>query len=215
MCNCYNNCYNNHPPMRNRNCFCKNSSNRTIIIPSAGIPGPIGPMGPMGPAGPTGPKGDTGPEGTSPSGLKAYGGLYNESFQSLVISSSGSLVQVEFNKQMPLLNMSIDNNKIVINEPGVYEISYNLDITATDKQSYKAIVRKNSVAIDSSTTTKSATTTSTSGAPYETNLRTNVIETLSNSDELDLVITTTISPSGTTTILGNGGCNLIVKKIDK
>ena len=88
---------------------------------ATGATGPIGPQGPIGPAGPTGATGATGPVG--PQGPVGTGDALYASVGSITVAS-GAIIPIEFNTSTIDTTMSVTDNEIVINESGVYLISY-------------------------------------------------------------------------------------------
>ena len=166
-----------------------------------GAIGPTGPQGPIGPTGPQGPIGPEGPEGTTPAGLAAYGGLYNNAQQTPTISAQDTFVQLELNTPLTSVGVTPGSNQIEITADGDYEIYYNVYVTNTSEQSYQVEVRNSTVAIPQSVTTVQTSETTT-GA-YGARLTTSFIQTLTDGATIDLAIATTDSPAGTTTVQPN------------
>ncbi len=166
-----------------------------------GPTGPIGPTGPVGPTGPQGPVGPQGPEGTTPAGLAAYGGLYNNAQQTPSITAQDTFVQLELNTPLTSVGVTPGSNQIEITADGDYEIYYNVYVTNTNEQSYQVEVRNNTSPIQQSVTTVQTSETTT-GA-YGARLTTSFIATLTDGALIDLAITTTNSPVGTTTVQPN------------
>ena len=163
------------------------------------------------PRGATGPTGATGATG---GGLAAYGGLYNSATQTPTLTTANTFVPLELNTALPLLNTTDSTNSITVTEAGVYEISYNIDLTATAELTFSAEARQNTTAITPTITTVTATVTTTGGGTFNATLTTSALVNLSASDVIDLALTTTGTPSGTTTVQANGSCILVVKKVN-
>ena len=122
---------------------------------------------------------------------------------------------LELNTELPLLNTTTATNAITVTEAGDYEIYYNIDLTATAELTFQAEARQNTTAITQTITQNTATVTTTGGGTFNVTLTCSAIATLSASDSIDLAITTTGTPSGTTTVQANGSCILTVKKINE
>ena len=181
---------------------------------ATGETGPTGATGETGPTGPTGASGATGATGATGGGLAAYGGLYNSATQTPTLTTANTFVPLELNTALPLLNTTDSTNSITVTEAGVYEISYNIDLTATAELTFSAEARQNTTAITPTITTVTATVTTTGGGTFNATLTTSALVNLSASDVIDLALTTTGTPSGTTTVQANGSCILVVKKVN-
>ena len=115
---------------------------------------------------------------------------------------------------MPLLNTNDATNALTVDEAGDYEISYNVDLTGTAEQTYQVTARQNTNNITQSITQNTSMVTTTGGGSWNASFTNSCIVTLSASDSIDLAITTTVAPSGTTTVQANGSCVLVVKKLN-
>ena len=139
MCNffgCPHHCHNNVyvrqgvSPIANDDAFFirRSCNNNPVIIRgpvgatgATGARGPIGPQGPVGPAGPTGATGPVGPVG--PQGPAGTGDALYASVGTTTVES-GAIIPIAFNTSTIDTTMSVSDNEIVINESGVYLISY-------------------------------------------------------------------------------------------
>lgn len=195
----------------------------------AGIQGPIGPVGPTGatgatgltgatgatgPIGPTGATGATGPAGEAGLGLLSYGGLYNSTTQTPPITTAGTYEQIDLDTTMPGQDVSYGTSTITIGTAGDYEIIYNIEATGTEENTYSVAVRNNGTVLTQTISTAPSKTTDAGGTTFGTRLAANTIVSLAAGDTLDLAITTTETPTGTTTILANGSATLTIKKLD-
>lgn len=81
---------------------------------------------PKGATGETGATGPTGPAGTGDGKLQAYGGAYNDGVSSIDIIIPGTYHYLILEKEMPELNVSMDNSNsfFLIEKSGTYEINY-------------------------------------------------------------------------------------------
>ena len=117
-----------------------------------GLTGPTGATGPQGLAGPTGatgPQGVTGPTGPSSEGLKAYGGRYSNTEQSISLSIL-TPTQIALTNTMPNSNTSYTTaNTITTQQGGIYEINYYVNMTATVATTVTVAVRSNGTNIAS------------------------------------------------------------------
>lgn len=104
--------------------------------------GATGPTGPIGPTGATGATGATGPTGTTPLGLAAYGGLYNNTENSITLTPSTPSV-INLGMQMPSENVTYNTNSIIVTEEGDYEITYYAILSADSSTEVTVSVRNN------------------------------------------------------------------------
>ena len=115
----------------------------------AGPTGATGPQGLAGPTGATGPQGVTGPTGPSSEGLKAYGGRYSNTEQSISLSIL-TPTQIALTNTMPNSNTSYTTaNTITTQQGGIYEINYYVNMTATVATTVTVAVRSNGTNIAS------------------------------------------------------------------
>lgn len=171
--------------------FCEDNPRRTPLRP---FPCPIIPIGQLGPTGPTGPM----------SGLEAYGGMYNDEPQIIDIIVAGT-EQVSFNNEMPLLNTSVTDNAITVNEAGIYEINWNLIGTASVGILTTFAIRNNGVNIEE--TVFSSILEASAVSIYSGS----VIVTLAAGDVIDMAISALLELS--LTLAEGTNATLSVKKI--
>ncbi len=113
---------------------------------ATGITGPTGPTGINGVTGPTGP---TGADGTA--NLNAYGGLYNNTPQTINLTLGGT-TQLPLPSNMPPQNVTYTPaNSITAPVAGVYEINYFTNISAALGTTVTMSVRRNGTAIPDAT----------------------------------------------------------------
>lgn len=95
-----------------------------------GSTGPTGPtsIGVTGPTGPTGPTGATGP--TGPGVLTAFGGRYNDATQ-IIVLAAGETEVVALPDLMPSQNVTLGINNIIIDQPGIYSVEFDVLLQST------------------------------------------------------------------------------------
>ena len=122
------------------------------VTGATGATGPIGPTGPTGATGATGATGPTGPTGIAD--LNAYGGLYNNTPQTLNLSIGGT-TQLPLPTTMPLKNVAYTPaNSITVSTAGVYEINYYTNVSAAVGTTVTMSVRRNGTAIPQATVSR-------------------------------------------------------------
>ncbi|WP_312280362.1 BclA C-terminal domain-containing protein [Oscillibacter sp.] len=171
-----------------------------------GDAGPTGSIGPTGDAGPSGPTGDAGPAGpTGPDGLQAYGGLYSNSNQSIVISAGGTQ-GVALDQAMVSTDVTLGTNSIEINVAGNYRVEVYILLQASALFfNVTAGAQINGAFSQPSLTTTFALTTN-----YEFVSLSGIV-TLAANDEVTLALS---SPDGGTVLLGPGmNANLSVIRL--
>ena len=129
---------------------------------------------PQGPTGPTGPAGNT--------GLPVYGGRYSTIIEVLNLAASSAM-------QVPLLDFSASRevdystaNSIIIEEEGVYEISYVLDASISNSASLTVVARENGSAISGTKITKTVS------SQTSTTFCGNALYTLAKGSVIDLLL---------------------------
>lgn len=112
--------------------------------------GPTGPTGNQGISGPTGATGPTGPTGPTSDGLKAYGGKYNNTEQTISLSLL-TPSQIPLANTMPNSNTTYTTaNTITATQGGIYEINYFINMSAAIATTVTVAVRNNGTNITSS-----------------------------------------------------------------
>jgi hypothetical protein len=151
-----------------------------------------------------------------PSGLSAYGGLYNTTTQTITPTAAGTYDEVSLNTPMPLLNVTGTANTLTITEPGDYEVSYSLLITGNLLATITAAVRNNGAVIPATVKETSLISNSLVPPTFDALFNTSVIVTLAANDIIDVAISATGTlPIGLNITVGSGsGASLIVKKIN-
>lgn len=140
---------------------------------------------------PRGETGPTGPAGTTASGLKAYGGAYNDVSQSINLNPS-EMAYLPLPKEMPSLNISynIGADTIYIEQDGIYEITYGcVYYTATPAPSAKTCtlsVRVNNVDIPGALISNTVKNDDTSSPTVFGSINNNVIALLKDGDNITL-----------------------------
>lgn len=151
---------------------------------------------------PQGPTGPTGPMGTY-TGLTAYGGRFSTAPEVLNLGISSPV-------QVPLLDFSTARkvnystlNSVILEESGVYEITYILDAAVSTIAELTVEVRQDGVTIPVTRNTKSVSPTV--GATFCGNM----FYTLPANSVIDLAISSSVA----TTVTLNNGSSLMLKKI--
>ena len=178
-----------------------------------GVPGPqgekgdVGPMGPMGPQGEIGPTGPTGPIGIAL--LPAYGGKFNNISSVLDTANAGTWLQIPLPESMANINIiNSKENTITLEQGGVYEINYSLNIRTNKNAILSLMIRENSVMIPSTVVIKPVTNNG------EISFHGNTIVELNDLDSLDMALSATEDNVSIT--FGTGiSASLSVKKIDE
>ena len=172
-----------------------------------GIQGLQGPMGEMGPQGEIGPTGPTGPSGAAL--LSAYGGKYNNLTSTINTLGAGTWQQIPLTEEMDNINIvNTTENAIQLEQDGIYEINYTLNISLDKPATAMVMLRVNSVMLPSTLISKRITTNDTTGFYM------NTIESLNALDTIDMQISTT--EDNITITLGSGiTASLSVKKLDE
>ncbi len=172
-----------------------------------GLQGPQGPQGLMGPQGDVGPTGPMGPAGAAL--LSAYGGKYNNLTTMIDMQEAGTWIQVPLVEEMFNINVSNDNeNTITLEQDGVYEINYGINVMMSQPTILTLMIRENEVMIPSSMLVKhvpSNTTVSFNGS---------IIVALNAGDKLDMEVSATDNNVNITFDTGVTAV-ISVKKIDE
>jgi hypothetical protein len=130
---------------------------QSLIGPAgqAGPPGPAGPVGPQGQGGPAGPAGVPGATGaTGPAGgFGAYGSFLDLVTQTNPVANTPMPIQLRTTVESSGVNI-VDNYKITVTEPGIYNIAYSAQVTKTDAGTDVVYIwlAKNGVAVANSNT---------------------------------------------------------------
>ena len=157
---------------------------------------------PQGPTGPTGPTGPMGPTGIS-SGLKSYGGRYGNVSTTLNLSANSP-------EQVPLTNFSTAANisynvvnSLVVDQGGVYEITYSLNVSTPTVAILTTIVREDGNDINMTKNTQKVPV----GIPV--NFSGSLIYSLQEGSVIDLTLSSDIA----TEVSLNNNASLIVKRV--
>lgn len=121
-----------------------------------GVEGPTGPQGVQGIQGVEGPQGEMGPTGPTGSAmLNAYGGRFNNITTIIDTLGTGTWIQIPLTDFMDSKNIGNNNlNAITIEETGIYELNYSINISANKNTILTLMIRENSVMIPTSVITK-------------------------------------------------------------
>ena len=193
-----------------------------------GIPGPIGPRGEQGIPGMQGVKGEMGPQGipglqgeqglqgpigptgpTGPSNITAYGGKYNNLTNMMDTKGAGQWNQVPLIEEMENINVinNIDNT-IKLEQDGIYELNYSLNISANKEAIITSMIRQNGVMIPETVIAKNVE------VGKITSFNINTIVKLYADDSLDIELSATVDNVIIT--FGSGiTSSFCLKKIDE
>lgn len=164
-----------------------------------GIEGPPGPQGMQGVQGIQGPKGEQGPQGipgspgpigpTGASGyalISAYGGKYNNLTTTIDSLEVGNWLQIPLVESMANINVvNSTENSLVLEQDGVYEINYSINVSTDKSTILTLMIRKNEVMIPSSVIAKQV-------PPINTiSFNGSIIVELDAGDILDMQLSTT------------------------
>lgn len=172
-----------------------------------GIQGPRGEQGLMGPKGDAGPTGPQGPSGNAL--LSAYGGKFNNLTTVVETLGAGNWLQVPLVEEMSNINIiNTEENSLKLEQDGVYEINYFLNVIPDKNTTLTVIVRENEVMIPSTTQTKQA------NPNQNTSFFGSVIVELKADDVIDMEVSTT---EDNVKLTFNTGitASLSVKKLDE
>ncbi len=172
-----------------------------------GIQGPQGLQGIQGVRGEIGPTGPTGPHGSAL--LSAYGGRYNNITATLSTQGAGNWVQLPLLENMANINViNSTENAIELEQDGVYEINYTLNISTNMNTTLMLMIRQNNVMISSTVITKKVV------ADNTVSFYGSVIVELNAGDKLDMELSAT--DDNVIITLGSGiTSSLSIKKLDE
>lgn len=180
-----------------------------------GEQGEIGPMGPEGPRGekgemgPEGPRGERGQDGASSANLSAYGGRYNNMTSSITSPVHGAWMQVPLPSEMPSVNAEeTTGNNIKLEQDGIYEINYYMNVNVNKDTSLTLIVRSNEMNIPSSIITRKV------NKEVGTIYNGSIIVSLKATDLIDLAVSAT-DDDVTVNFDAGTSASITVKKIDE
>lgn len=182
-----------------------------------GLMGPTGPTGLIGPTGSTGATGITGPTGpTGASSITAYGGRNNSSTQLVFFTAVGTYVPVNLNTPLPSSGVDTATaNTLLVEVPGIYEINYNVLISASRAVDIGIAVRNNGVVIPATRGAQTLALDSTTTISYDGRLSGSTFVTLAAGDRLDLAVQVlnTLPAGLDAAINGNANATLTIKRI--
>lgn len=177
------------------------------------IRGSQGVQGAQGIQGVPGAQGEPGADGESV--LSAYGGLYNTAVQPLTFTAINTYVPLSLNMIMPIKNVTVSGNTLVINEAGDYEINYNVLVSASASVDMAVTVRSNGTVIPSTRGSQTLTYSAETGLTHDGLFSGSVIVTLSAGDVIDVAISVINTlPTGLTAQVNNyANSTLSVKRL--
>ena len=172
-----------------------------------GIQGPRGEQGLIGPQGIQGPAGPQGPAGNAL--ISAYGGKYNNMTSTISIDGAGTWIEIPLPDEMSNINVvNTTTNALILEQDGIYEINYSLNISIDKDAILTLMVRNNGVMIPSSVIAKQTSGNNTVSFNGST-----IVE-LNASDKLDMALSATVDNVSITFASGITA-TLSLKKLDE
>lgn len=172
-----------------------------------------GPQGVQGMQGIQGVQGEPGADGENV--LSAYGGLYNTAVQPLTFTAVNTYIPLALNMIMPIKNVTVTGNTLVINEAGDYEINYNVLVNASASVDMAVTVRSNGAVIPSTRGTQTLTYSAETGLTHDGLFSGSAIVTLAAGDVIDIAISVINTlPTGLNAVVNNyANSTLSVKRL--
>lgn len=169
--------------------------------------------GPQGVQGAQGIQGVPGADGENV--LSAYGGLYNTAVQPLTFTAINTYVPLTLNMIMPIKNLTVSGNTLVLNEAGDYEINYNVLVSASASVDMAVTVRNNGTVIPSTRGSQTLTYSAEAGLTHDGLFSGSAIVTLAEGDVLDIAISVINTlPTGLDAVVNNyANSTLSVKRL--
>lgn len=172
-----------------------------------------GPQGVQGAQGIQGVQGETGADGENV--LSAYGGLYNTAVQPLTFTAVNTYIPLTLNMIMPIKNVTVSGNTLMINEAGDYEINYNVLVSASASVDMAVTVRNNGTVIPSTRGSQTLTYSAEAGLTHDGLFSGSAIVTLPAGAVLDIAISVINTlPTGLDAVVNNyANSTLSVKRL--
>lgn len=169
--------------------------------------------GPQGVQGAQGIQGVPGADGENV--LSAYGGLYNTAIQPLTFTAVNTYVPLTLNMIMPIKNVTVTGNTLVINEAGDYEINYNVLVSASAAVDMAVTVRSNGAVIPSTRGSQTLAYSTETGLTHDGLFSGSAIVTLAAGDVIDIAISVINTlPTGLDAVVNNyANSTLSIKRL--
>lgn len=169
--------------------------------------------GPQGVQGAQGIQGVPGADGENV--LSAYGGLYNTVVQPLTFTAVNTYVPLSLNMIMPIKNVTVTGNTLVINEAGDYEINYNVLVSASAAVDMAVTVRSNGAVIPSTRGSQTLAYSTETGLTHDGLFSGSAIVTLAAGDVIDIAISVINTlPTGLDAVVNNyANSTLSIKRL--
>lgn len=169
--------------------------------------------GPQGVQGAQGIQGVPGADGENV--LSAYGGLFNTAVQPLTFTAVNTYIPLTLNMIMPIKNVTVSGNTLVLNEAGDYEINYNVLVSASASVDMAVAVRSNGAVIPSTRGTQTLTYSAEAGLTHDGLFSGSAIVTLPAGAVLDIAISVINTlPTGLDAVVNNyANSTLSVKRL--
>lgn len=158
--------------------------------------------GPQGVQGAQGIQGVPGADGENV--LSAYGGLFNTAVQPLTFTAVDAYIPLALNMIMPIKNVTVSGNTLVLNEAGDYEINYNVLVSASASVDMAVAVRNNGAVIPSTRGTQTLSYSAEAGLTRDGRFSGSAIVTLPAGAVLDIAVSVINTlPTGLTAQVNN------------
>lgn len=169
--------------------------------------------GPQGVQGAQGIQGVPGADGENV--LSAYGGLFNTAVQPLTFTAVNTYIPLTLNMIMPIKNVTVSGNTLVLNEAGDYEINYNVLVSASASVDMAVAVRSNGAVTPSTRGTQTLTYSAEAGLTHDGLFSGSAIVTLPAGAVLDIAISVINTlPAGLTAQVSNyANSSLSIKRL--
>ena len=158
-----------------------------------------------------------GEKGIAGSETFAYGGLYHDGEQQLALTAPDVYEPMQLNMAMPTRGVIANTNGMLsIQEPGDYEISYDVAAQANTTSTLRVAVRKNGAVLPETQDTQRLLQGGDTSL-YVGRFSAQAIVNLASGDNLELVIAAVGGVSGDIRVTTGGYANttLIVKKLSE
>ncbi len=158
-----------------------------------------------------------GEPGKEASAVSAYGGLYQDAQQQLTLTAADTYEPISMNTAMPAQGIAASaNGTLSIQEPGDYEVSYNVSVQANAPSTLRVAVRNNGTVLPETQDTQRLLQGSDTSL-YIGRFASQALVRLAAGDTLDLAIAAADQVSGDINVTTGGYANtaLVVKRLSK
>ena len=157
-----------------------------------------------------------GEPGKDASTTAVYGGLYHDGQQLLTLTAPETYEAIAMNTAMPAQGMGVNVSTLTIQEPGNYEVSYDVSAQANTDSTLRVAVRNNGTVLPETQDTQRLLRGGDTSL-YVGRFTSQALVSLAPGDNLDLAIAAVGQVSGDITVTTNGYANtaLIVKRLSE